>query len=159
MGKNFQKYSRKETKNEAYSRRPTLFFRRAKNVLQGLCVTYVDNTLQAGSNIFSEISKETEKEFNFKAREWENTKLSRLQTETKNEFILIHQKNYIQKLQNVLPNDSFYTFRSLRAKLSFCTNSRPDIACFVAVLTQIREDRFCKTRQILIRDLRTLLFI
>ena len=42
-----------------------------------------------------------------------------------------------------VPLDStFKGYRSLRARLSWVTQSRPDIACAVAVATQVTEERF-----------------
>lgn len=55
--------------------------------------------------------------------------------------VSIHQKDYIEKLKFIDPK-SWTQFRSLRAKLLWLTNTRPDIACAVAKATQLTAKTF-----------------
>ena len=47
------------------------------------------------------------------------------------------QKLYIESLSLLSKDADFEFFRSMRAKLSWASNSRPDIACAVAFAAQV----------------------
>ena len=65
----------------------------------GLCATYVDDTLHAGNKEYQELSKETEKTFQCKSREYYNVQFSGLEIDSTDEGFIIHQKKYIFKLE------------------------------------------------------------
>lgn len=50
--------------------------------LSGLCVTYVDDLLQAGDKDFAKLAEKTEKRFKCKPREWDSFQFSGMQLET-----------------------------------------------------------------------------
>ena len=74
----------------------------------------------------------------------------------------MHQKHYIYKIKEISKEGSFKDFRSLRAQLSWATQSRPDIACSIAQAAQVTEDLFnsgptkhCKGLNSVVRHLLT----
>jgi hypothetical protein len=54
----------------------------------------------------------------------------------------MHQRRYISKLKTLDKDATFSQFRSFRAKLSWITQTRPDISCTVAFSSQITADVF-----------------
>ena len=119
-----------------------LFFKTAGEELLGLCATYVDDALHAGDKEYSDMSKKTEKTFKCRPRERDNVQFAGVEIESKGEENKIHQKLYISKLIQLMANEDFAAFRSLRAQLAWVLQTRPDIACAVALLTQVTEARF-----------------
>lgn len=61
--------------------------------------------------------------------------------------IRMKQKEYISRLKPLDAFRSFSHFQSSRAYFAWVTNSRPDIACPVAILTQITNDRFLNDKK------------
>jgi len=108
------------------------FFRKVREKLSGLCATYVDDSLQAGDDFYSKLSEKTLSKFECREREWDHVQFAGVQIETKDKEFVIHQKRYISKLKKMERNADFKAFRSLRARLSGITHTRPDIACAVA---------------------------
>lgn len=53
----------------------------------------------------------------------------------------VHQKQHPVKLTRVSSKHNFSNFRSLKAQLASVINSKPDIACAVALLAQQIEER------------------
>jgi hypothetical protein len=54
------------------------------------------------------------------------------------------QERYIGSLSLLSKDADFESFRSMRAKLSWASNSRPDIACAVAFAAQVLPTTFTK---------------
>ena len=121
-----------------------LFYKTMKNTLSGLCATYVDDILQAGNDEFSDLVKNTEEKFQCKSRDYGNVQFPGIEIETRENGCQVHQKNHLSKLPILEKHSSFKNFRSLRAKLSWAVNSRPNIACVVAQSTQVMEEMFDK---------------
>lgn len=61
--------------------------------------------------------------------------------EAKEYMFEIHQKRDISKPEKLADEYSYADFRSLRAKLLWISNSRPDATYAVTLLTQVTEDR------------------
>lgn len=119
-----------------------LFFKSFGNKLAGICSTYVDDTLHAGNEKYCECSKFTEKKFQCKRRDWDKLQFASVQIEKTIEGFQVHQFIYVNKLKELPDNASHCDFRSLRAKLAWATNKRPDICCAVAKLTQNTEESY-----------------
>lgn len=119
-----------------------LLFRIEENCLNGVCVTYVDDILQAGTTGFLKLVEETELAFQCKDREYAHIQFAGIDICTMNEGCIIHQKNYAIKLK-LLPKETTLTkFRSKRQKLMRITNYRPDVTCAVAKCTQAADEMF-----------------
>lgn len=80
----------------------------------------------------------------YKDREWNNVKFAGQKIEKHVDMFLIHQKNYISKLNKLTYKCTWADFGSLQPKFSWTTNSIPDISCSVAKLAQIIEAMFAK---------------
>lgn len=126
---------------------PVFFYKNLGEELIGLCGTYVDDTLHAGTNEYLKLCEETEKRFKCKPRDYDNFQFSGMEINTKDKGIVIHQKNYLSNIQLIKLDAYYKQFRSTRAKLAWATNSRPDIACSVALLSQCTEELFEKDRK------------
>ena len=78
-----------------------------------------------------------------KPRQYGNTQFSGVEIETTHNGFSIHQKSYINKIK--MPEEfTFKTFLSIRSKLAWIAQTRPDVACSVALLAQITEEAFEK---------------
>jgi hypothetical protein len=65
-----------------------------------------------------------------------------VEIETKESEFVVHQQRYISKLIPLSRYATFKQFRSLRAKLSWITQTRPDVSCVVALAAQVTENRY-----------------
>ena len=106
----------------------------------GLCANYVDDTLHAGTKEYAKLCNKTEEKFKCKEIEWDNVQFAGVEVETKKNGFEVHQKKYINKIRELDYKSTYEDFRSLRAKLAWTNNSRPDIACAVALLTQVTKE-------------------
>ena len=75
----------------------------------------------------------------------------------------MHQKHYISKIKEISKEGSFKDFGSLRAQISWATQSRPYIACSIAQAAQVTEDlsnsdpkKHCKGLDSLVKHLLTI---
>lgn len=141
-GRTFRNHMTKELGMKNCITDTALFYKSSEAGLAGLCTTYVDDALYAGNKTFEETTKKTEQKFKCKKREYDNLQFSGLKIETKENMFLVHQKSYISKLKALPKNAQFTHFRSLRAMLSWTTNSRPDISCAMALMAQVTEEKF-----------------
>lgn len=114
------------------------------NELIVMCNNYVDDSSNGGSSVYSNWVKRTEKKFLCRLRDWDIMQFSGVQIETDGKEFYIHQKRYISRLKLLPPYADYAQFRSLRAKPSSTTQSRPDISCAVFLLAQVTEESFHK---------------
>ena len=143
-GRTFRFHLLKELNMKSCISDAALFYKKLGTELMGLCSTYVDDTLHAGTDEYSDLCKKTETKFKCKNREYDNTQFAGLQIEKATNGFEVHQKQYIQKLNTLNYKSTYSDFRSTRAKLAWTTNTRPDISCAVALLTHVTEDIFNK---------------
>ena len=118
------------------------FFKRVKEKLTGLYATYVDDCLQAGTEEFCHQAKCVERKFKCRPRDYDKVQFAGIKIESTPNKFQVHQRHYISKIKKINRHASFKDFRSLRAQLSWATQSRPDIACAVAQAAQVTEDLF-----------------
>ena len=133
-----------------------LFYKRVDKKLTGLCATYVDDILQTCNDHFSHLVKKTEERFQCKNMDYDNLQFAGVEVQSKDSGFEVHQKSYLTKLPTLDKNSTFKEFRSLRAKLPWLVNSRPDIACAVAQSTQLTEGIFEKDQERLIKSLNSI---
>jgi hypothetical protein len=95
------------------------------------------STVQAGNSDFIQLSEQTINKFQCRPREWNNVQFAGVEIESKESEIIMHQRRYISKLKTLDKDATFSQFRSFRAKLSWITQTRPDISCTVAFASQI----------------------
>ena len=133
-----------------------MFYRSEDGELVGLTATYVDDALQAGTPEFLELVKATERKFECKPREYDSTSFVGKEIEKTDYGFAISQRKYIASLKflevkkedrDKPPNQmEVKAFKSLRAKLLWAQNSRPDVSCAVAKLTQVTDDDLGKDK-------------
>jgi Reverse transcriptase (RNA-dependent DNA polymerase) len=121
---------------------PDFLFKRKGGKLIGLCAAYVDDTLQAGNSDFIKLSEQSINKFQCRPREWNNVQFAGVEIESKESEIIMHQCRYISKLKTLDKDATFSQFRSFRAKLSWITQTRPDISFTDAFASQITVDVF-----------------
>jgi hypothetical protein len=127
----------------------SFFFKRGNAGLTGLALVHVDDSLRAGDSEFIEEARVTAKTFDSK-RNAEmvlgfcgiTLMLSPLQ---------LSQAAYISKLNKLADNADFAAFRSTRAKLAWCLNTRPDISIDVANMASITSTTFSENASAIIR--------
>lgn len=119
-----------------------VYFKQNGNKLIGLCATYVDNTLHAGNKKYSKLSKQRETEFTCKIGAWDNLQFSDLHIRTCGKESRLSQKSNVKNMTVPRQNKNFSSLSSPRAKLSWASNSGPDIPCSVALLCQVTEETF-----------------
>ena len=80
---------------------PAFFYKKLGEELVRLCGTYVDDTLHAGTDEYLKLCDQTEKRFNCKPRDYDNFKFSGIEINTEDNGMVIHQKNYLSKIQSL----------------------------------------------------------
>ena len=123
-------------------------------LLVGLSGGYVDDLLRAGSTRFRELSRKTNERFQMDEDEVIPCTFSRFHLERdEHGCITQHQNFYMQKLE-VLPLGSTFTdFRSMRMRLAWLANTRPDCLFEISQLAQVTEDRFTREGATVLRRL------
>jgi hypothetical protein len=118
----------------------SLFFRRLGDNLLGLSATYVDDSLRAGTPEFTDAVTLTGKKFDSKPPAHGKVQFTGLNIDT--DRMKVSQKDYTVKLQT-MPLDSKYDFfRSVRAKVAWTGQTRPDITFDVAFASQLTAENF-----------------
>ena len=138
-----------------------MFYRSENDELIGMTATYVDDALQAGTPGFLDLVTATEKKFECKPREYDKTSFVGKEIEKTDYGFSISQRRYIASLKflesrkedrdNPPSRMEVKAFKSLRAKLLWVQNSRPDVSCAVAKLTQVTDDDLEKDKTLWIR--------
>nr|AHF58602.1 polyprotein [Chondrus crispus] len=123
----------------------SLYYRRKGGKLIGLSGVRVDDTLQCGDQHFWEETKRTMDMFKSTERVQQNINFCGIHVDVNEgpgSGFVMSQRDYVIKLTPLVTHADYSQFRSMRAKLAWLTNTRPDIACAVAKLTQVREGEF-----------------
>jgi hypothetical protein len=123
----------------------SFFFQRHGTDLSGLAVTYVDDSLRSGTPQFVQDTRVTSLKFESKRSSGPYIRFAGLDVYVEGSR-RISQETYIQKLQQLPAESSFDDYRSLRAKVAWCQNTRPDIAIDVALAAQVTRGSFAATR-------------
>ena len=77
---------------------------------------------------FCQQAKRTEKKFKFRTRDYDKDRFAGIKIESTPNGFEVLQKHYFSKIKNIIKEASFKECHSLRAQLSWATQSRPDIA-------------------------------
>ena len=118
------------------------FFKCIRDKLDVLCITYVDDALQAGIKDYSDLAHKTEEKFKCKGRAYEKFNFVGVQVEKKDSEYMIHQTSYIRKIDKLLNTATCKPYRSLRAKIAWITYNRPDISFSIAQVAQVTESQY-----------------
>jgi hypothetical protein len=120
----------------------SLFILRVAENLIGMSATYVDDSLRAGTPAFLQISKATGEKFQSRKPIFERLKFAGLEIDAAGRNTEVSQKSFIKTLVRLAPSATYEDYRSLRARVAWATQSRPDIACAVGMAAQITKDKF-----------------
>jgi hypothetical protein len=132
----------------------SLFFKQLGSNLIGLSATYVDDTLRAGTPRFVKDAELTGQIFDSKLPTKHQIKFAGLDiTSNTSESNAISQQKYIERINALPDNAEFDEYRSLRARLAWVTQTRPDISCNVAFAAQVTKDIFNTNPSNYIKDL------
>ena len=88
---------------------------------------------------YQDLIKITQEKFKWKEREYDKLQFWGLQIENNQNGLIMHQKNYISKIGKLSYKSTYAYFRSLQAKLSLVTKSRPDIASPLLYLYKLQK--------------------
>lgn len=109
----------------------------------GMTGTYVDDSLNAGTDKFQEHTKATSVRFESKERVFDDFDFYGLQIRTRDpDHFAISQPYYTRNLRLTPLDADFNTFKRDRALLAWLTHSRPDLACFANRAAQVSEKTF-----------------
>lgn len=119
-----------------------MFYKLSNRNLAGMCASYVDDVFHIGNIDYAKLIGTKEAKFTCKERLWDKIQFFEVQINSHTPHFEIHQKKYSTKLEKLNQPLTFAEFRSLRAKLLWITNSRPDVFCVVALRAQVTGSRF-----------------
>lgn len=111
--------------------------------LKGLSGCYVDDILRAGDPSFAKHAKKTRTRFEMADDEpLPCTFTGFVISRNDSGALIIDQREYLKKLEALPPNATFKQIRSMRQKLGWLSNSRPDCLFEVSQLAQITDEHF-----------------
>lgn len=133
---------------------PAMYKIMADGMLQGISGGYVDDLLRTGSAEFRHLSRKTHERFEMDDDEnlpvtFSGFTLAR----DKDGSIIQDQHIYLSNLEALDKSASFSAFRSMRMKLAWLANTRPDCLFEISQLSQVTEDRFKSDKNRIIRRL------
>eukprot|EP00171_Calliarthron_tuberculosum_P003448 IDg3448t1 len=114
-----------------------------KVTLVGLSGGYVDDLLRAGPTSFRKYANKTREKFDIGQDETLPCSFSGFILPKYNERLMEqNQKQYLKKLGALPLDSSFSDFRSMRMRLAWIGNARPDCLLEISQLSQVTEKRF-----------------
>ena len=133
---------------------PSLYFSFRLGELVGINGTYVDDLLRAGDNGFHKKCAQTHERFETSGDEsltliFAGSALTR----EPDGSITISQSPYRKQLEFLDKSSTFSDFRSMRMKLAWLSNTRPDLLFEISQLAQITSYRFATSANACIKRL------
>eukprot|EP00171_Calliarthron_tuberculosum_P003375 IDg3375t1 len=121
-----------------------LFFRSVADKLVAISGAYVDDIIQAGTKEEKErILRITKQHFDVDFKEDTKLQYVGLQIDLRDqETREISQRKFIERLQTLSVPTSYAEYRSMRARVAWLKQTRPDIACAVSMAAQTTEKDF-----------------
>jgi hypothetical protein len=80
---------------------PSNFFKNLDNKLQGMCATYVDDALHAGSKVYEGTTGKTMKRFKCGDKEMDNVTFADVEIYTGTDGFQLHQQRHISTLDTL----------------------------------------------------------
>ena len=122
---------------------PSLYFARANGELVGLNGSYVDDLLRAGTTSFRTTCAKTHERFETTGDDNPPFTFAGFNISKRTDVPLaIDQIFYMKKLEELDLSSSFSDFRSMRMRLAWLANTRPDLQFEISQLAQITGRRF-----------------
>lgn len=137
------RHHRKDLKMKPLASDPALFIEHTNGKLTGLSALYVDDLLRAGTRAFRLKCGATNKKFDTTEKSSIPFEFTGFNIERLNDGKLaISQNGYLRKLEELPDDADFGAFRSMRMKLAWLANSRPDVLFEIATLAQVTDAMF-----------------
>jgi hypothetical protein len=133
------------------------FYKVLDEKLGGMCATYVDECLHAGTDQYSKSAEKTELRFQCREREYDNVTFAGVEIKKSEDGFVMNQRSYVNKLMFLNKKANFSDYRSMRAKLAWTTHTRPDVCCAVAQAAQVTVEVFDKEPEKYCADLNKVL--
>lgn len=122
------------------------FFKCIQENLDGMCIAYIDDALQPGTENYSAVARKTGEKFKCRKRAYDKFNFFVVQIEKKHSGYRFHRSSYIEKMKKLENAASFKDYRSLRAKLAWMKYVRPDICLSIAKAALITEAQYISDR-------------
>ena len=124
------------------------FYKKGKGATSGMLGLYVDDSIAAvGPEFVKEVEK-IQNRFDAKPTKWDQFHFLGVRISTKNEpmeaGIEIDQPQHISDIEPIPTGTTFREFRSIRAKLSWLSHTRPDRCCAINRAAQVTEANFSR---------------
>lgn len=148
------KHHREELRMTPFKCDPALYYKMMNNVLCGLSGGYVDDLIRTGNQDFKKLSRKTKEVFDMAEDELLPCNFTgfSLRRGTGRD-ILIDQHAYLKNLEEIPLDAKFSRFRSMRMKLAWLSNSRPDCLFQISQLAQVTENAYERNRREIIKRL------
>lgn len=116
--------------------------------LTGLSALYVDDIWRTGTKEIHEKCTATKRKFDSTEKlkppfEFTGFNVERLA----NRKLAISQNRYLRKLEEPAEDAAFSMFRSMRMKLGWLTNSRPDVLFQIATISQVTKSQLTSEKR------------
>lgn len=151
--KTLDEHHRKDLEMKPLRSDPALYKLMRDGLLSGLSGGYVDDLIRTGTPIFREHSSATNTRFDMGDDEHVPCTFSGFYLDRKNGTLEQSQRSYLKKLESLPLQASFKEFRSMRMRLAWLANTRPDCQFEISQLAQVTENRFEADRSSFIRRL------
>ena len=122
---------------------PSLYFAFTDGTLSGINGSYVDDLLRAGTESFQEACKHTHRRFETSGDEIPPFTFAGFNISCSPDgFLSMDQLFYMKKLEEIDFSSSYSDFRSMRMKLAWLSNTRPDLQFEISQLAQVTSEQF-----------------
>ena len=131
---------------------PALYLLVTNGLLKGISGGYVDDLIRTGDSSFKQLCSKTKRKFDMAEDQglpctFTGFSISR----TVDNTIVQQQHEYLRRLEELPPDASFPHFRSMRMKLAWLSNTRPDCLFEISQLAQVTEEKYSTERSVVIR--------
>eukprot|EP00737_Agarophyton_chilense_P000247 gb/GEZJ01000282.1/.p1 GENE.gb/GEZJ01000282.1/~~gb/GEZJ01000282.1/.p1 ORF type:complete len:768 (+),score=79.54 gb/GEZJ01000282.1/:1785-4088(+) len=141
--KTMDDHHRKELGMQRFRFDPALYMLMCNGILRGLSGGYVDDLIRVGDISFKELAKKTHERFDMDTDKTLPCSFTGFSLKSSGDGEMEQdQHNYMRNLEHLGQDGSFSQFRSMRMKLAWLANTRPDCLFEISQLAQITEDRY-----------------
>lgn len=142
------KHHREELSIKTLLIAPAFYYRLTHGVLTGLSSAYIYDLRWYGNPKFQRISEPTRQKFEMKSDELLPTEFTGFIVGTLYDgSFYIDQSHYLRKLECLPLDASFSQFISMRMRLDWFANSRPECLLEISQLAQVNEEMYEKERE------------
>ena len=110
--------------------------------LQGTMAVYVDDTLASGNPAFLQLTDKISETFESKPREYPPLMFAGININEEGEGFFLEQTQYAKDINQLPKTTTFDEFRTMRHKLAWLTNTKPEILAGVNILSQTTKETF-----------------